>query len=95
MKPRERFKVQTVAEFMNSGPPLGSREQKNAIEAEEREKRSREHQRREHLARMTPEDIARERGEFEQCEYISQMKRCLTDKQAEMNNRERLPEWLQ
>ena len=91
----ERFKVQTAAEFMNSGPPFGSQEQKLAIEAEERAKTDRESQRRERLARMTPEDIARERREFERLVHISQMNDRLTEIQAELDNKERLAKWLQ
>ena len=94
MKPRDRFKVQTAAEFMNSGPPLGSREEKLAIAAEERAKTERERQRRERLARMTPPDIERERRIFERCEYLSQLKIRLADKQDELD-KERLPKWLQ
>ena len=90
---KERFKVMSAAEFMASGPRIGSIEHKNLIAAEEQAKRDRERQQRERLARMTPDDIARERGEFEQCENIAQIKRRLTDKQDELN-KERLPTWL-
>ena len=92
-KPPDKFRVMTVAEFMNSGPPLLSREHKLAVQAEERAKDERERQRRKRLAKMTPEDIARERRIFEQCEYIAQIKRRLTNKQDELN-KERLPTWL-
>lgn len=93
MESRERFKVQTAAEFMNSGPPLGSRQEKLAIATEERGKRECERQQRERLACMTPADFERERAEFEQCEYIAKIKRRLTNKQDELN-KERLPTWL-
>ena len=94
MKPRERFRVQTAAEFINSGPPLGSREEKLAIAAEERAKCERERQRREHLAAMTAEDIQRERRIFERCQYFSQLNIRLADKQDELD-KERLQKWLQ
>ena len=41
-KPPDRFRVMTVAEFLNRGPPLGSREHKRLIAAEERAKDKRE-----------------------------------------------------
>ena len=90
---KERFKVMSVAEFMASGPRIGSIEHENLIAAEEQAKCDREQRRRERLARMTPEDIARERRIFEQCQYISQLKMRLADKQDELD-KERLPKWL-
>lgn len=94
MRPSEKFHVMTAAEFTNTGPRLGSREEKQIIAAEEWAKRDREQRRRERLARMTPAGIEHEQREFERCEQISQITWRLANKQDELD-KERLPKWLQ
>ena len=91
----DKFTVISASQFMNSGPRLGSREEKKIIAGEERARCDREQRQREQLARMTPADIEHERREFERYVHISQITCRLTDKQDEMDSKEGLPRWLQ
>ena len=82
-----RFEVQSAADFINSGPAFGSREEKLAIQTEESAKRDHEQRRRKRLDRMTSKDIERERRIFEWCDCVSQLK-------SRLDKEEGLPSWL-